>query len=56
MELEQKIIKLKKELAERSENYFKQYAGKKQDADYFLFVGKCNGVGEAIDLIDEIIG
>lgn len=55
MELEQKIIKLKKELAERSENYFKQYQGTPQDADYFLFVGKCNGVGEALDLIEELL-
>lgn len=56
MDLEQKIIKLKKELEARSENYFKQYQGKPHDADYFLFVGKCNGVGEALDLIDEILG
>ena len=55
MELEQKIIKLKKELSERSENYFNQYQGKQHDADYFLFVGKCNGIGEALDLVEELL-
>lgn len=52
--MEEKIVKLKESLWELYDENMKGYLGKKEDADYFLHLGKTSAFGEIIDLLDEI--
>lgn len=56
MDTEQKIKKLKRILTKKQEQSFKRYQGKIHNADYFLYVGKCEGIGDALDIIENIFG
>ena len=45
---------LKEKLNDLHEEYYKEYVNMKtQDADYFLKVGMCSGVGDVIDYVDN---
>mgnify|MGYP000336049891 CR=1 FL=1 len=49
-----KIKKIHKKLSKMQIDYFHKYTSmEEKNADYFLFVGKCNAIGDAIELIEE---
>jgi len=56
MSTNQKIKMLKKVLEEKQKQSFNRYQGKIHNADYFLYVGRCDGLGDALDLIESIFG
>jgi hypothetical protein len=48
------IEKLKDKLIEKHEAYFNEYANKEtMNQDYFLTLGKCSGIGEVLDWLNE---
>lgn len=47
--------KMKKQLEELSTKYFNEYAAMDEHtADRILLIGKCSGIGEALDLIEKL--
>lgn len=48
------IKKLKQKLEVMHENYFNKYTSSKvMNQDYFLTLGKCSGIGEVLDLLND---
>jgi len=48
------IKKLKEKLEVMHEAYFNEYVSKEtMNQDYFLTLGKCSGIGEVLDLLNE---
>ena len=54
--MNEEILKeLKAKLNDLHEQYLKEYSAMPKNADYFLLMGQCSGIGEALDLIDEYL-
>lgn len=60
--MKKKIVELKKKLSDLEKSYFNKYAtsveveNEKKTADYYLNVGKCSGVGESLEIVENILG
>lgn len=46
---------LKEQLEKLHKEYFDKYSQmERHDADKILLIGKCNGIGEALDLLEKL--